>query len=75
MKHKDYLSAEDHIIIQGMEQREEWRTKMDKIARELLHLTTTITSHNIPCADVDMCAIEDKVNTLQALIPEIIKTI
>ena len=56
-EHKDYLSVEDHIIIKGMEQREEWRKKMDQTVRELLHLTTTITSHNIPCGDVDMCAI------------------
>ena len=40
-----------------------------------MHLTTTITSHNIPCTDVDIWALEDTVNTLQTLIPEIIKTI
>ena len=56
MKHKDYLSAEDHIIIEGMEQREEWKKSMDQITRELLHLTITITSHNIPCTDVNIRA-------------------
>ena len=48
---------------------------MDQIARELLALITTITSNNIPCTDVDISTLEDKVNTLQDLLPEIIKTI
>ena len=32
MEHEDYLSAEDHVIIQGMKQREEWKEMMNKIA-------------------------------------------
>ena len=75
MEHEDYLSAEDHVIIQGMEQREEWKEMMNKITRELLHLTTTITSHSIPSAIIDIHTIENKVNTLQALLLEKIKTI
>ena len=28
-EHRNYLSAEDHIIIKGMEWREKWRKQMD----------------------------------------------
>ena len=48
---------------------------MSKITRELLHLTTTITSHSIPSEIIDIHTIENKVNTLQALLLEKIKTI
>ena len=48
---------------------------MSKITRELLHLTTTITSHSIPSAIIDIHTLENKVNTLQALLLEKIKTI
>ena len=75
MEHEDYLSAEDHVIIQGMKQREEWKEMMNKITRELLHLTSTITSHSIPSAIIEIHKIENKVNTLQALLLEKIKTI
>ena len=43
----NYLTAEDHIIIHGMKLREGWKETMDKITKDLIHLTTTITSHNI----------------------------
>ena len=48
---------------------------MSKITRELLHLTTTIRSHSIPSAIIDIHTIENKVKTLQALLLAKIKTI
>ena len=75
IEHKDYLSAEDHIIIQGMRQRKEWKEMMNKITKDLMHLTTTTTNHNIPPEIVDIRTIENKVNNLQALLMAKIKTI
>ena len=59
MEHEDYLSAEDHVIIQGMKQREEWKEKINKIARELLHLTTMITSHSMLSTIINIHTIEN----------------
>ena len=53
MEH-NYLAAEDHIIIHGRKQREEWKDTMDKIAKDLIHLATTITNHNIPLDIIDI---------------------
>ena len=45
-----------------------------EMSKELSNLTTTTTSNNIPYTDVDMNTLESKVNTLQELLPEIIKS-
>ena len=74
-EHRNYLTAEEHIITKGMERREKWREQMDQITRELSVLITTITSNNIPRTDVDISTLENKVNTLQDLLPEVIKSI
>ena len=67
-EHKNYLTAEDHVIAMGMRSREEWRERMEQISKELSNLTTTTTSNNIPYTDVDMNTLENKVNTLQELL-------
>ena len=48
---------------------------MDKITKDLIHLTTTITSHNIPPEIIDIRTLENNVNNLQALLLAQIKTI
>ena len=75
MEHEDYLSAEDQVIIQGMKQRKEWKEMMNKITKDLLHLTITTTSNHIPSEIINIHTIENKVNTLQALLLAKIKTI
>ena len=47
---------------------------MDKITKDLIHLTTTTTSHNIPPEIIDIRTLENNVNNLQALLQAKIKT-
>ena len=63
------------MITMGMRNRKEWREQMEQFRKGLSNLTTAIRSNNILCTDVDISTLEDKVNTLQDLLPEIIKTI
>ena len=62
--------AEDHIVIQRMKEkrRKDWKEMMNKITKDLIHLTTTTTSHNIRSEIIDIHTIENKVNTLQDLL-------
>ena len=75
MEHRNYHNAEDHVITKGMGNREAWREQMEQINREFSNLTTTTTNNKIPHKDVDMNALESKVNTLQKLLAEVIKSI
>ena len=45
---------------------------MDQITRELSVLITTITSNSIPCTDIDISTLENKVNILQDLLLTVI---
>ena len=48
---------------------------MYKITKDLIHLTTTITSHDIPPEIIDIGTLENNVNNLQALLLAQIKAI
>ena len=75
MEHRNYLNAENHVITKGMRSREDWREQMEQINKEFSNLTTTTTSNKIPHKNVDMSTLESKVNTLQELLTEVIKSI
>ena len=68
-RHGNYLTAQDHVIFNGMKMREPWKKQMEQITKDLSDLTAMINNNDIACTDIDMSALGDKVNTLQDLIP------
>ena len=63
------------MITKGMEMREEWREQMEQITKDLSDLITTIYSNSIPFTEVNIIALENKVNILQDLLPTVIASI
>ena len=71
----DYTTAEDHIITYGMKFREGWKETLDKITKDLVHLSTAITNHDITPEIIDISTLKNDVQNLQALLLTQINTI
>ena len=67
-RHGNYLTAQDHVIVNGMKMREPWKKQMKQICKDLSDLTVLINTNDIACTDIDMSTLGDKVNTVQYLI-------
>ena len=74
-QHGNYLTAEDHVITKGMEKREPWRKQMEQITKDLSNLVTMVNINNIPCTNIDIRALWNKINTLQDVLPTVIASI
>ena len=45
-EHKNYLTAEDHVITKGMRMRKLWREQMEKITKDLSDIIATVNNNN-----------------------------
>ena len=63
-RHGNYLNAQDHMIVNGLNMREPWKKQMKQICKDLSDLTALINTNDIACINIDMNTLEDKVNTL-----------
>ena len=71
----DYTNADDHIITYGMKFKEGWKENMGKITRDLVHLSTAITNHEITPEIINISTLKNYVQHLQALLMTQINTI
>ena len=52
MEHGNYLTAENHIITEGMKLRKPWKTQVTKITKDLVNLKALINTHTMSDIDV-----------------------
>ena len=73
--HVPYLTAEDHVIADGMRKRKPWKEQMSTISKDLVHLKYLINTFNIARTDVDVDTLVARVNHLQNLTPSAIRNV
>ena len=69
------MTAEDHVIANGMKEREPWKEQMSNISEDLNHLKYLINTHDIARTDVDIDTLVAWVNNLRKQITEITTSI
>ena len=70
-----YLTAENHVIVDGMRKRKPWKEQMSAISKDLVHLNCLINTYNIARTDVDIDTLVALVNNLREQIAGMIASI
>ena len=47
-RHGNYLTAQDHMIVNGMKMREPWKKQMKQTSKDLSNLTALINTNDKP---------------------------
>ena len=64
-QHGNYLTAEDHIITEGMKLRKPWKKQIAHITKDLVNLKALINTHNM--SDINLSTLEESIQNLQII--------